>query len=295
MGCCYSLKGRLHQVDNSIEKKEPEWDDHEFGEAEYIRKQMVEEITKAQDIKLSKEPELIDNQTAKPLLENASVAIRQNYTPTTTFLGKGGFGYVFQYQKAQEKVAVKVIDKSKLYQSKIDCLSDEVSCAGSLEHRHLLRLLAEYEDPRYLYVVMETMAGAVDLQEIINKRQVVKKAKMAFADSLFTADEIRHIMYMLFSACRCMHKSELVHRDLKPENILVDTTSKHLKIIDFGVAKSISTNQKKIVVGTRHYIAPEVYEQTEGSPWQPPVDVWSLGVLMYLLVTGELPYDGEYI
>ena len=136
-------------------------------------------------------------------------------------------------------MAVKVIDKSRLEPSKRDCLSDEVSDAGALEHRHLLRLITEYEDARYLYVVMESMAGASDLQEIIEARLEVKQEP--FLCSVLTEAEISHIMYMLLSACRCMHNNELVHRDLKPGNILVDTASNQLKIIDFGLAKLTTT------------------------------------------------------
>ena len=87
-----------------------------------------------------------------------------------------------------------------------------------------------------------------------------------------------------------MHKQKIMHRDLKPENILYDNESKLLKIIDFGTAKEFEENEKqKLLVGTPYYIAPEVIN----GDYNEKCDVWSCGVILFILLSGTPPFGGK--
>jgi serine/threonine protein kinase len=110
---------------------------------------------------------------------------------------------------------------------------------------------------------------------------------------VFDNDEIYHIMYMLVTGLNHVHKNGIVHRDMKPENILIDVKNNTLKIIDFGLSKIDSPGSKgpNALVGTPFYMAPEIFaERGNQEAYKAPVDMWSLGILMFTLITGSPPF-----
>lgn len=98
-------------------------------------------------------------------------------------------------------------------------------------------------------------------------------------------------MYMLVSSVHHVHSSGFVHRDIKVENCLIDKNLK-LYLIDFGLAESASKAYvEKIIVGSKLYMAPEILDQSsDDNPYRPPCDIWAIGVLMFLLLSGSFPF-----
>ena len=106
---------------------------------------------------------------------------------------------------------------------------------------------------------------------------------------MFTEDMAAHYMKKLFSALNHIHAKGIIHRDIKPENIMITATDE-IKIIDFGLSKRYKKGEKlHNVAGTPYYMAPEVLE----GDYDNKCDVWSLGVLLYVLMSGYLPFQGQ--
>ena len=105
-------------------------------------------------------------------------------------------------------------------------------------------------------------------------------------------------MYMMVSAMNHVHKNGITHRDMKPENVLINVEDNTLKVIDFGLAKSDfgEKETRKLMIGTPNYMAPEIFmNDGAAEAYAPPCDMWSLGNIMYLLITGLLPFRGENV
>jgi calcium-dependent protein kinase len=109
-------------------------------------------------------------------------------------------------------------------------------------------------------------------------------------NQVFTEDIARGYMRKLLGACHHMHSQGVVHRDIKPENIMLDATGE-IKLIDFGLSKKQKDGKKmlKTVLGTPYYMAPEVLD----GKYDNKCDIWALGVLLYVFMSGYLPFQGE--
>jgi len=110
---------------------------------------------------------------------------------------------------------------------------------------------------------------------------------------LFQEEQVKSLIHMLVSGLHHLHTSGFVHRDIKVENCLIDKDL-NLYLIDFGLAESTSLEYvEKIVVGSKLYMAPEILDQSSGdNPYKPPCDIWAIGVLMFLLLSGSFPFQG---
>jgi serine/threonine protein kinase len=149
------------------------------------------------------------------------------------------------------------------------------------QHPNIIRLLDIFENQDYIYIVMEALSGG-DLFTYLEKRN--------FTVSERRAKELAHQMA---TAIYYLHSFGVAHRDLKPENILMDSDGEtaDLKIVDFGLSKIIGPNESSLdPFGTLSYVAPEVLLQ---KPYGKEVDLWSLGVIVYLLLCRVLPFDDE--
>lgn len=132
-----------------------------------------------------------------------------------------------------------------------------------------------YVDEKYIYLVMEYIDGGELFDKIAQQENQVFSEEMA-----------ANFMRKLFSALNHMHAQGVVHRDIKPENIML-TKSDELKLIDFGLSKKQEGGQKlKTIAGTPYYMAPEVLNEQYDSK----CDTWSLGVLLYVFMSGYLPF-----
>lgn len=199
-------------------------------------------------------------------------------------LGEGSFGSVCQCRHKQtgQVFAVKTIQKSQV--KDIDALRKEIDLMKELDHPNMIKLFATFEDSRCFSLVMEVCAGGELLERIVQGGQ-------------FSEGQCAAIMAQIFRACHYLHtRACLVHRDLKLENFLLSNdeeitkNNNFLKMIDFGEAKALNDDDAPLTtrVGTPFYVAPEVLR---GS-YNEKADLWSAGVIMFMLLGGYPPFPG---
>ncbi|TNV80972.1 hypothetical protein FGO68_gene3591 [Halteria grandinella] len=194
-------------------------------------------------------------------------------------LGQGSFGMV---QKAKHKLtgemrAIKRLTKEKMSVSARIRLNYEIDILKNLDHPNILRLYEVFEDKKYIYLVTEFCQGGELFDEII-------------ARGKFSERDAAHVIKQLLSAISYCHTRKICHRDLKPENILIDNKETlSIKLIDFGTSQKFEDEEKmELVLGTAYYIAPEVLK----GEYDEKCDVWSIGVILYILLSGEPPFPG---
>ncbi|XP_071177063.1 serine/threonine-protein kinase SIK3-like isoform X2 [Mytilus edulis] len=195
-------------------------------------------------------------------------------------IGKGNFAVVklATHMYTKTKVAIKIIDKTQLDDDNMKKIYREIQIMKMLKHPHIIRLYQVIETERMLYLVTEYASGGEIFDHLVahgrmNEREARKKFKQIIA------------------AVSYCHSRQIVHRDLKAENLLLDA-SLNIKIADFGFSNYYNNNCcLKTWCGSPPYAAPELFEGKEYSA--PKVDIWSLGVVLYVLVCGALPFDGS--
>ncbi|ETV74196.1 CAMK/CAMK1 protein kinase [Aphanomyces astaci] len=195
-------------------------------------------------------------------------------------LGKGRFSHVREatHLVTNESFAVKVIDKTQLGITEKELLRTEIAILKLVKHPHIIHLKDVYENKHHIYIVTELLSGG----ELFNK--IVGRSR-------YTEAESRTVMKPLFESVAYLHKMGIVHRDIKPENILCGDKLTDLRIADFGLSKLVYPHEiMKMPCGTLNYVAPEVLSLVG---YGKEADVWSLGVIMYLLLRGELPFHGK--
>ncbi|KFO81498.1 NUAK family SNF1-like kinase 2, partial [Cuculus canorus] len=195
-------------------------------------------------------------------------------------LGKGTYGKV---KKARERsgrlVAIKSIRKDKIKDEQdLVHIRREIEIMSSLNHPHIIAVHEVFENSSKIVIVME-YASKGDLYDYISERQRL------------TEQEARHFFRQVVSAIYYCHKNGIVHRDLKLENILLDANG-NIKIADFGLSNVYQQDKLlQTYCGSPLYASPEIIN---GRPYKgPEVDSWSLGVLLYILVHGTMPFDGH--
>lgn len=196
-------------------------------------------------------------------------------------LGTGAFSQVRLAEsktEAGQLFAVKIIDKTAL-KGKEDSLENEIKVLRRLRHPNIVQLLETYEDKSKVYLVMELVTGGELFDRIVEKGSYTEKD---------AADLIRQVL----EAVDYMHEQGVVHRDLKPENLLYYCPDEDSKIMisDFGLSKMEDSGIMATACGTPGYVAPEVLAQ---KPYGKAVDVWSIGVISYILLCGYPPFYDE--
>ena len=193
-------------------------------------------------------------------------------------LGAGAFGVVQKVRhKASKQIrAMKTIKKNTIYEEKN---LREIENLMLLDHPNILKLYEYYYDKKNLYIITEFCEGG-ELFDKIKDR-----------NGYFSERDAAKILKAVLQAIAYCHSMKLVHRDLKPENILLEGNDlEHIKLIDFGTSNIINPNQKlKERLGTAYYIAPEVLKKN----YDEKCDLWSIGVIMFILLTGEPPFNGN--
>lgn len=185
------------------------------------------------------------------------------------------------HKKSGKRVAIKVMKKAIMTQQDVELVKQEVEILKICQHPNLCKLLDVFENTEHIYIVMELLEGG-DLFSYLEKRK-------------FRIPEQRasKIIHSLAAGLYYLHSYGIVHRDMKPENILMVDKSEgsDVKIVDFGLSKMVGPTQLCTEpFGTLSYVAPEVLQQ---KPYGKAVDVWSLGVLAFLMMVGALPFDHE--
>uniref|UniRef100_A0AAY4EER7 non-specific serine/threonine protein kinase n=1 Tax=Denticeps clupeoides TaxID=299321 RepID=A0AAY4EER7_9TELE len=205
---------------------------------------------------------------------------RVGYYEIERTIGKGNFAVVklATHIITKAKVAIKIVDKTQLDDENLKKIFREVQIMKMLRHPHIIRLYQVMETERMIYLVTEYASGG----EIFD--HLVAHGRMAEKDA-------RRKFKQIVAAVHFCHCRNIVHRDLKAENLLLDHNL-NIKIADFGFSNLYSRGQLlKTWCGSPPYAAPELFEGKEYDG--PKVDIWSLGVVLYVLVCGALPFDGS--
>uniref|UniRef100_A0A674MBI1 MAP/microtubule affinity-regulating kinase 3 n=1 Tax=Takifugu rubripes TaxID=31033 RepID=A0A674MBI1_TAKRU len=195
-------------------------------------------------------------------------------------IGKGNFAKVklARHVLTGREVAVKIIDKTQLNPTSLQKLFREVRIMKILNHPNIVKLFEVIETEKTLYLVMEYASGGEVFDYLVAHGRMKEK-------------EARAKFRQILSAVQYCHQKHIVHRDLKAENLLLDADM-NIKIADFGFSNEFSVGGKlDTFCGSPPYAAPELFQ---GKKYDgPEVDVWSLGVILYTLVSGSLPFDGQ--
>lgn len=195
-------------------------------------------------------------------------------------VGAGGMSDVYKAKdhKLNRNVAIKVLkkeySKDKNFVSKFRV---EAQSAASLIHPNIVNVYDVGEDNGLYYIVMELIEG------ITLKSYIQKKGRLSARETISIAIQIAN-------GIECAHNNQIVHRDIKPQNIMISREGK-VKVTDFGIARAASSNTiNGNAMGSVHYISPE---QAGGKYVDEKSDIYSLGITMFEMITGKVPFDGE--
>lgn len=196
-------------------------------------------------------------------------------------IGDGHFSIVYccMNKSNQEFCALKLIDKSKC-RGRDDMIYNEVKILKQLDHPNIVKLIEEFDHTNQLYLILELVQDG-DLFDAIS---TVTK---------FSEVHVATMIHNLSSALTYLHKQGIVHRDIKPENLLIsiqEDGSHSLKLADFGLAVEVSDNPLYSVCGTAFYVSPEMLNE---SGYDYKVDVWSTGVICFILLCGYPPFTSK--
>ena len=207
-------------------------------------------------------------------------------------LGKGSFGSVYKvkHKITGEIRAMKIIKNTTVTDNSGEAnkkFLKEIQVLRELEHPNIIKIFEYYIDNKYHYIITELLTGG-ELYETIVKFQKFNENKAAY------------IMKQILSALNYLHSKGIVHRDIKPENILVQNIDKkknknsfdeiQIKLIDFGASNFFKENEiLTLKVGSPYYIAPEVLNKC----YNEKCDIWSAGVVLYVMLTGNFPFVGK--
>lgn len=199
-------------------------------------------------------------------------------------VGRGHFGYTCKakFKKGElkgQEVAVKVIPKAKMTTAiAIEDVRREVKILRALTgHNNLVQFFDAYEDHDNVYVVMELCEGGELLDRILSR------------GGKYTEDDAKAVMIQILNVVAFCHLQGVVHRDLKPENFLFTSKDENsqLKAIDFGLSDFVKPDERlNDIVGSAYYVAPEVLHRS----YSTEADVWSIGVIAYILLCGSRPF-----
>ena len=227
----------------------------------------------------------------------------------STFLGRGGFGVVRvgKHQLTEERVALKFINKSDILSiAAAERTMTEIQCLTTLKHNNIILLYEYVETPNHVVLMFELMNGG-DLSSYLKHLTVAQGVSNSDGDeaseheavgvehlAALPEEDARTVFYQIVSAVSFAHNHHICHRDLKLENILLKNKSsvEIVKVADFGLSDFYRPGSvRKSSCGTLAFLAPEGFKNTANAG--PPLDVWSLGVILFALLIGRLPFDDD--
>ncbi len=196
-------------------------------------------------------------------------------------LGAGAFSEVFLVQNRVTGVfdVAKIIETASLSGFEGEDIMNEIKTLAEMDHPNIMKIKGYYMTANHLYIISEYLSGGELFDRIIEAKN-------------FSEAKAANVIEQVLSAVSYLHKHSIIHRDLKPENIVFESKNEGslIKIIDFGTSKKIGKDQKlKNRLGTAYYIAPEVLTMLYDSK----CDIWSCGVILYVLLFGIPPFNGK--
>ena len=198
-------------------------------------------------------------------------------------IGKGKFAIVYKgiHKSTGRTVAIKILNKQDMTTIDLELVKTEMDVLKICQHPYIIKLYDIQENEENIYLIMEYCQGS-DLFTYIEKRGYKLEEKKAC-----------EIIHKLCAAVYYLHSYGIIHRDLKPENIIMTdhTDNADIRLLDFGLSKILGPSEKcSEPFGTISYVAPEVLKQKY---YGREVDIWSIGIITYLLLCGCLPFDDE--
>lgn len=199
-------------------------------------------------------------------------------------IGEGGMGMVYHGhdEQLQQDVALKLLKKNmSVDESAVEKLKQEAQVAMMLTHPYIMRLINFERDGEYAFLLMEFVEGET-LDSLAGKSPGGRLDEQLVA----------MIGYKVCQALEYAHDKNVIHRDIKPANIMITEGGEGIKLMDFGIARTLLTtsDEKHQIAGTLAYIAPEVFE---GAPLDPRADIYALGLTLYELLAGGHPFQGN--
>jgi len=242
---------------------------------------IVIENTRGHIWRISVEPTLY-RKWLDALLSAQNRELERFYRPVRV-IGNGAFSQVMECQDRNDPsmvFAVKIIDKKRFALHHIDMFRREVQVHMSARHPGVVSIVDVFETEDHMHIVQEIMNS--DLFEMLTE------------EVSFPEPQARHLLRDMLEAVAHLHRIGIVHRDLKPENVFATskTWPSTLKLADFGLSRFYRDDDATSMtsfVGTSYYVAPEIVSQ---EPYGFAVDCWSVGVILYELLSGERPFDG---
>ena len=216
-------------------------------------------------------------------INNRSNNLKEHYEVVKQ-LGKGGYGKVYQVRnkKTGDLFACKKL--SKLDINNLPKFEREINILMKTDHPNIIKLYEVFETKNSLYLIMEECHGGELFDRILEHIE---------NEEMYTEKEAAEIIKQVMSAVEYCHNNDICHRDLKPENLLLlkkgNEKNNPIKVIDFGLSQTL--NIKKILsskVGTAYYVSPEIL----AGKYNEKCDIWSVGVILYVLLSGDPPFNG---
>jgi len=215
---------------------------------------------------------------------SSSNEIKKHYD-IKEILGTGSFAVVKRAvaKKSGQEFAIKIIKKTKLSADELNSVHDEVEIMHKIHHPHCIELIEMFESKQKIYMVMELLTGGELFDRIVSKGS-------------YSEREASQVVKSIASALNYLHGIGVAHRDLKPENLLYQSPdfNSPIKLTDFGLAKYRAHSEKelgmKTACGTPGYVSPEIVNNVR---YTVKTDVWSLGVITYILLCGFPPFYSE--
>lgn len=200
------------------------------------------------------------------------------------FLGKGGFAKCYEFKSLEKNqiLAAKIIAKSSLRKQRHrQKLLSEIKIHRSLNHKNIVKFNHVFEDGKNVYILLELCTNQT-LKELCKRRKRL------------TEFEARYYIHQLVLGLRHLHKNLIIHRDLKLGNLFL-SEKLEIKLGDFGLAAKLEMDSQKrhTVCGTPNYIAPEILNNRKGHSFE--VDIWSLGVILFTLLSGKPPFETSQV
>ena len=199
-------------------------------------------------------------------------------------IGKGKFGLVKAgiNKETKKPVAIKIMAKKNMDKSDMELAKVEIDILKISQHPNIIKLYDVFENENYIYIIMENCSGGDLLSYFEYHEYELPEPKVC------------EIIHKLSMAVYYLHSYGIVHRDLKPENILMTDLSAtaDIRLLDFGLSKIVGNDEKCTEpYGTLSFVAPEVLQ---GKPYDKSVDLWSIGIITFLLLCGYLPFDDKH-